>query len=70
MDIKYESVLAEKGVIISGKSPDGLLPEIIEIPEHPFFFAGQFHPEFKSRPERPHPLFKGLIDAVVKQKIM
>jgi CTP synthase len=49
-------------------SPDGMLSEIIELPNLDWFVACQFHPEFKSRPERPHPLFKGLIDAVVKQK--
>ncbi|MBO7484063.1 MAG: CTP synthase [Alphaproteobacteria bacterium] len=67
MDINYESVLAEKGVVISGKSPDGLLPEIIEIPEHPFFFAGQFHPEFKSKPFAAHPVFQGFIRAALKK---
>ena len=67
MDIEYESKLAEKGVVISGKSPDGLLPEIIEIPEHPFFIAGQFHPEFKSKPFAPHPIFQGFIQAALKQ---
>ncbi|MBQ9483354.1 MAG: hypothetical protein IJU82_04115, partial [Ruminiclostridium sp.] len=46
-----------------GKSPDGKLVEIVEIPDHPFFVAVQFHPEFKSRPNRPHPLFMGLIAA-------
>ena len=48
---------------LSGKSPDGKLVEIVEIPDHPFFIAVQFHPEFKSRPNRPHPLFIGLIRA-------
>jgi len=65
MDISYEKALQEKGVIISGKSPDGLLPEIVEIPEHPFFIAGQFHPEFKSKPFAPHPLFEGFIEAAL-----
>ena len=68
MDIKYESTLAEKGVVICGKSPDGLLPEIIEIPEHPFFIAGQFHPEFKSKPFAPHPVFQGFIKAALEKK--
>lgn len=67
MDISYESALAEKGVIISGKSPDGLLPEIIEIPEHPFFIAVQFHPEFTSRPGRPNPIFDAFISSALKQ---
>ncbi len=66
MDISYEKALAEKGFIISGKSPDGLLPEIIEIPEHPFFIAVQFHPEFTSRPGKPNPIFKSFIEATLK----
>lgn len=61
MDIKFEEALKEKGVIISGKSPDGTLPEIIEIPAHKFFIAGQFHPEFKSRPFAAAPLFDALV---------
>ena len=67
MDIAWEEKLAEKGFIISGKSPDGLLPEIIEIPDHPFFFAGQFHPEFKSKPFAAQPIFKSFIEAALKQ---
>ena len=46
-------------------SPDGMLSEIVEIPEHKWFIACQFHPEFKSRPENPHPLFNGLIKAAM-----
>lgn len=67
MDISYEKPLAEKGVVVSGRSPDGFLPEIIEIPEHPFFFAGQFHPEFKSKPFAAHPVFVAFISAALKQ---
>ncbi len=67
MDIAYESVLAEHGMIVSGKSPDGLLPEIVEIPEHPFFIAVQFHPEFTSRPGRPNPIFNAFIAAALSQ---
>lgn len=67
MDISYEQALAEKGFIISGKSPDGLLPEIVEIPAHPFFIAGQFHPEFKSKPFAPAPLFRAFVQAAMKQ---
>ena len=63
MDIAYEEALEKKGVVISGRSPDGRLPEIIEIPSHKFFIAGQFHPEFKSRPLRPAPLFDALVKA-------
>ncbi|MCF0103914.1 MAG: CTP synthase [Eggerthellaceae bacterium] len=66
MDIAYEDQLAENGVIVSGKSPDGQLPEIIEIPDHPFFIAGQSHPEFKSRPFDPSPIFLGFVEAALK----
>lgn len=47
----------------TGTSPDGRLVEIVELPTHPYFIAGQFHPEFKSRPDRPSPLFVGLVKA-------
>lgn len=70
MDIAYENVLAEKGFIISGKSPDGLLPEIVEIPEHPFFIGVQFHPEFTSRPGRPNPIFKAFIKAALRETVL
>ena len=66
MDISYETALKEKGMIISGKSPDGLLPEIVEIPTHPFFIGVQFHPEFKSRPAKPSPIFDAFIAAALK----
>ena len=59
----YRAVLAEKGLTFSGTSPDGGLVEMIEITDHPWFVAGQFHPELKSRPTRPHPLFASFIDA-------
>lgn len=54
------------GLRVSGTSPDGKLAEIVELPGHPYFIAGQFHPEFKSRPTDPHPLFKGLVAAALK----
>jgi CTP synthase len=54
----------KNGMRLSGLSPDGRLVEIVEIPGNPFFAAVQFHPEFKSRPNHPHPLFTGLITAV------
>lgn len=57
----YRDTLAEKGLIFSGISPDGRLNEIIELKDHPFFIACQYHPEFLSRPNRPHPFFFGLI---------
>lgn len=59
--------LEEKGLQISGVSPDGLLPEIVELKDHPFYLAVQFHPEFKSRAFAPHPLFKGFIKAALDQ---
>lgn len=59
----YKEMLEGAGLICSGISPDGNLVEIVEIPKHPYFIAGQFHPELKSRPNRPAPLFVGLIKA-------
>jgi len=59
----YREALEAKGLKISGLSPDGTLVEMIELPDHPWFVACQFHPELKSRPNRPHPLFLGLIKA-------
>lgn len=61
----YRTVLVEKGMLLSGLSPDGRIVEMVEIPSHPFFLATQAHPELKSRPNRPHPLFKGLIEAAI-----
>lgn len=58
--------MEEKGLIISGTSPDGTLVEIVEVKDHPFFIAAQFHPEFKSRPDKPAPLFVALVDAAKK----
>jgi CTP synthase len=60
-----EKFLSTQDFIFSGISPDNKLIEIIELKDHPFFIACQFHPEFKSRPERPHPLFLGFIKASV-----
>ena len=59
----YRTVLQEHGMMLSGISPDGRIVEMIELPEHPWFVATQAHPELKSRPNRPHPLFKGFIEA-------
>ncbi|ACX51227.1 CTP synthase [Ammonifex degensii KC4] len=59
----YRHILAEKGLVLSGLSPDGRLVEIVELPNHPWFVATQFHPEFKSRPARPHPLFRDFVGA-------
>jgi len=61
----YRNLFLETGYTISGTSPDGRLVEIIELSNHPFFIATQFHPEFQSRPSAPHPLFKGFIEAIV-----
>ncbi|MBK91193.1 MAG: CTP synthetase [Gemmatimonadetes bacterium] len=63
---EYRKRLADKGLTISGTSPDGGLVEMVEITEHPWFVAGQFHPELKSRPTRPHPLFASFIEAASK----
>jgi CTP synthase len=59
----YHDVLTEHGMVISGSSQKGRLAEIIELPNHPFFIAGQFHPELRSRPTRPHPLFLAFVGA-------
>ena len=59
----YRAKFEEAGMIFSGTSPDGKLVEIIELRDHPFFLASQFHPEFQSKPNKPHPLFKGFIAA-------
>ena len=64
----YREALTEKGLNLCGLSPDGRIVEMIELPEHPFFIATQAHPEFRSRPNRPHPLFAGLIAAAIGRK--
>ena len=58
----------EKGLVVSGKSPDRMFVEVIELPDHPWFLACQFHPEFKSRPYDPHPIFKSFIGAAVEYR--
>ncbi|RVQ69072.1 CTP synthase [Croceicoccus ponticola] len=63
----YKDRLEQGGLIFSGMSPDGLLPEIVERPDHPWFIGVQFHPELKSRPFDPHPLFAGFIGAALEQ---
>ena len=63
VNISYRETLEAAGMKISGLSPDGKLPEIVERPDHPFFIAVQFHPELKSRPFEPHPLFSGFVNA-------
>ncbi|MCM1175403.1 MAG: CTP synthase [Blautia sp.] len=66
----YRTVLTEHGMKLSGLSPDGRIVEMCELPEHPFFVATQAHPELKSRPNRPHPLFRGFIAASLEHKEM
>jgi CTP synthase len=63
----YMEPLEKGGLVFSGMSPDGRLPEIVERPDHPWFIGVQFHPELKSRPFEPHPLFAGFIEAALKQ---
>jgi CTP synthase len=62
---QYRPLFQESGYIVSGTSPNGRLVEIIELPNHPFFIACQFHPEFQSRPSTPHPLFLGFMQAAL-----
>ena len=64
----YRAVLTEHGLRLSGLSPDGRIVEMCELTEHPFFVATQGHPELKSRPNRPHPLFKGFVEAALENK--
>jgi len=65
---EYRAALEKNGLRISGLSPDGKLVEMVEISDHPWFAACQFHPEFKSRPNRPHPLFLGLIAGALEYR--
>ena len=72
-EFAYEGEAREKmeatGLRVSGVSPDGKLVEVVELEKHPYFVACQFHPEFKSRPTAPHPLFLGLVSAALRGKI-
>ncbi len=63
---EYKQALEEKGLLVSGASADGKLAEVIELKEHPWFVACQFHPEFQSKPNHPHPLFRGFVNAALK----
>ena len=63
----YRAVMQEAGLVLSGQSSDGRLVEIAELADHPFMLGSQFHPEFKSRPNRPHPLFLAFIKAAETQ---
>jgi CTP synthase len=62
----YRDSIVQQGLTVSGTSRDGQLVEMIEITEHPWFIGGQFHPELKSRPTRPHPLFASFIEAAAR----
>src|SRR5262245_43262436 len=62
---RYRQTLEGAGMVLSGISPDSRLVEIVELGDHPWFVASQFHPEFKSRPERPHPLFHGFVATAI-----
>ena len=64
---RFRPALEEAGLRIAGTSPDGRLVEMVELPEHPWYVGCQFHPEFKSRPDRPHPLFHGFVAAALEQ---
>ena len=67
VNVNYKDRLEQVGLRFSGMSPDGLLPEIVEIPDHPWFIGVQYHPELKSRPFAPHPLFTSFIGAAKNQ---
>ncbi len=67
VNVAYRETLEAGGLVFSGMSPDGLLPEIVERPDHPWFVGVQFHPELKSRPFDPHPLFSGFVEAALQQ---
>ncbi|MCB2108392.1 MAG: gamma-glutamyl-gamma-aminobutyrate hydrolase family protein, partial [Rhodobacteraceae bacterium] len=67
VNINYKPQLEKVGMLFSGMSPDGVLPEIVEYPDHPWFVGVQFHPELKSKPFAPHPLFTSFIEAALTQ---
>lgn len=67
---QFLDLLKSKGLVVSGVWPDGNLVEIIELRDHPWFLATQFHPEFKSKPRDPHPLFRDFIAAAIKHKTL
>jgi CTP synthase len=69
-NISYKQQLEDAGLTFSGMSPDGKLAEIVELKDHPWFVAVQFHPEFKSRPLDPHPLFASFVKASLKHKAL
>ena len=66
---EYEAVLAKNGIVFSGQSPDGKFVEVIELPQHPWFVAVQFHPEFQSKPRSAHPLFTRFVHAAYQHRL-
>jgi CTP synthase len=68
VNMQYRDALEKAGLLITGTSPDGLLPEIVERHDHPWFIAVQFHPELKSRPFEPHPLFVSFVKAALDKR--
>ena len=67
MNNQYREQLVEAGLVVSGTFQEGRLVEIVELPDHPWFVASQFHPEFKSRPTRPAPLFREFVVAALER---
>ncbi|RVA75294.1 gamma-glutamyl-gamma-aminobutyrate hydrolase family protein, partial [Mesorhizobium sp. M7A.F.Ca.CA.001.11.2.1] len=67
VNVDYKERLEDCGLVFAGMSPDGVLPETVEYPDHPWFIGVQYHPELKSRPLEPHPLFASFIEAAVEQ---
>jgi CTP synthase len=67
VNIDFKDTLEKAGLVFSGMSPDGVLPEIVEYADHPWFIGVQFHPEYKSRPFAPHPLFASFVAAALTQ---
>ena len=67
VNMTYRDQIEKAGLVMSGVSPDGLLPEIVELPDHPWFIGVQYHPELKSKPFDPHPLFRSFVEAAVEQ---
>jgi CTP synthase len=67
VNVDYKQRLEECGLVFAGMSPDGVLPETVEYSDHPWFIGVQYHPELKSRPLEPHPLFASFIEAAVEQ---
>src|SRR5437764_13890112 len=67
-NMKYRDQMSERGFTISGTSPDGALAELVELRDHPYSLACQYHPEFQSKPNKPHPLSKGFIEACLEKQ--